>query len=226
LFFYAGLADLDEWLLGKRILPHEFSHHYQWVAEGFPCLIPKGAPKELVPQFAKAREFGPEKGSLYVDNLLVGKDVAYVMKDFSERVADHVCEGILLERGLKEGMLEDYRKDRKHDPAKDLPLITPNANPVIKYLRRLALYDTAEWHSFLQLAYPDDSKLKRTLRRDGKWVVNLNQDYEKADQAFEKIYSISLNTNLSSLKESENMVQYAKTVMRLLGINVRTDEKW
>ena len=43
-FLYSNRAR-EENTFRKRTLLHEFSHHYQWAIDDFPCLIPKGTPE-------------------------------------------------------------------------------------------------------------------------------------------------------------------------------------
>ena len=99
LLCYTGL-DKNHKLFNERILPHELAHHYQWASQGFSCFLPKGTPKELVPQFAKYCEIGPKVGSVYIDSIFLDDDLIMTMKDFSERIADFVCEGILREKRI------------------------------------------------------------------------------------------------------------------------------
>ena len=61
---------------------------------------------------------------------------------------------------------------------------------------------------------------------DKKWNVHLNKKYKKAKHAFNKIYEISLNTDYKTFKEVKNAVDYIKENISLLGIEIRTEEKW
>lgn len=226
IFFYAGRDKKDK-MLSERFLPHEFAHHFQWASEGFPCLLPKGTPKKFLPQFAKCYEIGPKVGSVYVDNIFLDDNLIFLIKDFSERIADFVCEGILKEKGFRKGYLEEYCLDRNRDPAKNFPIqLRPKLATAIRYMRRLALRDAAEWHAILRLAYPNDRTLKKMLDYDRKYVLHLNKKYGKAKRAFKQIYEISLNTDHNSFKNVRNAVRYIKEIMDLLGIIVKTKESW
>jgi len=44
--------------------------------------------------------------------------------------------------------------------------------------------------------------------------------------AFNKIYEISLNTNYNLFKEERSAINHIKKVTNLLGIEIRTKEKW
>jgi len=226
LFYYAGCTK-DRTLLNKRVLPHEFAHYYQWASQGFPCLLPRGIPKEFVPQFAKYGEIGPRTGQVYIDNMFLDDKPFTVIKDFNERISDFVCEGILREKEFnhqyKEGFLEEYREDRNRDPAKGFSIL---GKAVVTYMRRLALRDVAEWHALLHLEGLDDESLQGMLVYDKKWITRKNKKYDKAKKAFNEIYKISLNSDFSSFKHVRNAVSYIKTTTDLLGIEIRTKEKW
>lgn len=224
LFLYSGF-DAKQKLFSERILPHEFAHHYQWVSENFPCFLPKSTPKEFLPQFATTYEIGPKVGSVYIDDISLFDNLITIMNDLSERIADFVCEGILKEKGFGESILEEYLRGRNQDPAKNISIQRETMAP-IRYFRRLALRDVAEWHAMLCLAYPNDQTLKKMLTYDKKWIVKLNKKYDKAKYAFNEIYKISLNTNYTSFKKVRNAISYIKKVTNLLGIKIRTKEKW
>ena len=123
--------------------------------------------------------------------------------------------------------MEEYRKDRNQDPAKNFPIQARSKfTAEIRYMRRLALRDVAEWHAILHLAYPNDQTLQKMLNYDKKWIVHLNKKYDKAKDAFNEIYEISLNTNYNSFKKARNAISYIKEVTNLLGIEIRTKESW
>lgn len=224
IFCYGGYAKNPK-LLSERILPHEFAHHYQLVSQRFPCFLPKGTPKELAPQFARYYEIGPKIGSVYIDSIFLDGKFISLIKDFSERIADFICEGILREKGFREGLSEEYSEiyGDHIDPEKDFPTLT---NAGIQYLRRLSLRDIAEWHALLDLTYPDDQTLKKILAYDKKWIISLNKKFGRAKKAFNEIYNISLNIDFKSFKHIGNAVDYIKKITDLLAIMVRTKEKW
>jgi len=228
LFKYAGY-DMRKELVKKRTLLHEFAHHYQWATLGFPMFLPKGSVevKEMNPQFTKCYGIGPSEANVYIDALLLDHNPISLIKDFSERISDFVCEGTLIEKGLKEGILEEYHKKRRHDPAKDYPALARHKFPVImRYVRRLALFDAAEWHAILKHAYPNDQSFKKDMVYDKKHVIRLNKKYPKAKHAFRKIHEISLTTDYKSFKELKNAVNHIKQALNLLNIEIRTKEKW
>ncbi len=224
-FFYAGHGKSDK-TLSERILPHEFAHHFAWASEGYPFLMPQGTPRHLIPQFADCYEVGPKIGTIYIDNLFLDNNMI-IIKDFFERIADFVCEGILREKGFWKGMLEEYQAMGHQDPAKKYGMLfDPKFKAAVRYARRLALRDVAEWHAILELAYPNDPNLKNRLNYDRKRVLHLNKKFGGAKHAFKKIYEISLGTNHNSFKDVRNAVTYIKEVTDLLGIDIRTKESW
>lgn len=226
-FFYSGLHKGKKKLLNKRLLPHEFAHHYQWTMLGFPVFLYRGIPKEYLPQFAKVSEIGPSQGSIYVDNLPLPEDgVTSFLKDFGERISDLICERILMEKGFREGAFEEYCTERNVDPAFSIQNISKFA-ALVKYMRRLALRDVAEWHAILDMIYPSDfPKLKEICRYDRKQILLLNKDYDKAKYAFRKIYEISSTVDHNSFKETKSAIDYIKEIAELLNINVKTEETW
>lgn len=222
IFYYAGFV-VNSKLLNKRFLPHEFAHHYQLASQRVPAFLPKGTPKELVPQFANYCEIGPKEGAVYIDDALLDTRPIVTIKDFSERIADFVCERILLEKGFVGGILKEYRADRNTDPAKEFYTLS---KAVIRYMRRLNLWDVAEWHATLHLIHPNDQALLKMLTFDKKWIIRLNKKHPRAKKAFDEIYETSLNTNYTSFKNVRTTVSYIKRVMELLGIEIRTKEDW
>lgn len=228
LFKYAGL-NFDRELFEKRLLPHEFAHHYQWESQNFPCLVPKGAPNYYLPQFTKAFEVGPGKGSVYIDNALLIQVPQIVVKDFCERVSDSVCEGILREKGFEEGIMDEYVEQGKHDPAKDyLPQVRagPEDAILVRYVRRLFLLDEAEWNVLLSQAFPKNQALKSRLRNATKLVMKLNKKYIKAKHVFNRVHDVIQETDYRSFKKPEKAVNYIKQVMKLLNVEIRTTESW
>lgn len=228
LFYYAGYKPKKGYkLFNERILPHEFAHHYQWASLEFPILLPKGTPEEYLPQFIRYFEIGPKEGSVYMDGKLFDNNLITLAKDFSERISDFVCERILIERGFKEGALEQYREDRNSDPAEDYPpQVRSKLATEIRYMRRLTLLDAAEWHAILNLIYPNDQTLQNMLSYDKKWVIHLNKKFDRAKKVFNKIYEISLTTNYNSFKNVKNAVSYFKRITNMLGIEIKTQEAW
>ena len=109
-FLYSGYKIEDEKLFYSRIIPHEFAHHYQFTEEGFPCLLLKGIPPVYFPQFATVHEIGPKHCEVYVGNILVKDCLPHFFKDFSERISDFICEGILIAKGFTEGYLKSIVK--------------------------------------------------------------------------------------------------------------------
>lgn len=225
LFKYTGLTIKRE-LFEKRYLPHEFAHHHQFTSQ-YPCFLPKGSPRELFPQFARVREIGPRLGAVYIDNTLLDDKPVMIIKDFCERVADSICEGIIIEKGFAEGILDEYKEKRCQDPAKNYPRQLRSQIAVeIRYMRRLVLLDAAEWNAILSKIYRGDMAVKRLLVYEKKWAIHLNKRYSKAKHAFKKIREILLKTDFRSFKEEKNTVGYIKRVMTLLGIRIRTKESW
>lgn len=228
LFKYASY-DMSKEIVKKRTLFHEFAHHYQWTALGFPMFLPKGSVevREMNPQFTKCYGIGPLEANVYIDALLLAHNPIFLIKDFSERISDFVCEGILIEKRLKEGILEEYQKERGHDPAKDYPALARHKFPVMmRYARRLALFDDAEWQAILKHAHPNYQSFKKDMVYGKKHVIRLNKKYPKAKHAFRKIHEISLTTDYKSFKELKNAVNHIKQALNLLNIEMRTKEKW
>jgi hypothetical protein len=222
---YSGLKDKNSELFFSRLLPHEFAHHYQLVEADFPLLLPRGAPSDLHPQFALSAEIGPLECDILVDALLLTEARIHFFKDFSERISDFVCEGILVSNGFTEGMFDEYLEIDTASPIKDIPRDFPSYRATIKYLSRLALRDEAEWHALLKSIYGTDftnSKLQLNKKR----VLKLNKDLADRKQIFRKIFDISLKTNYHDFRRKEKAVDYIKRVSNLLNIEVRTIEKW
>lgn len=228
LFKYAGF-NMNEKSRKKRVLFHEFAHHYQWTTSNFPCFLPKGVTevKEMVPQFTEYHGIGPLKAEVYVDAFLLDDTPISVMKDFCERISDFVCEGILIEKGLEEGILEEYRKGMLNNPEEIYPaFIRPKFAVMMRYLKRLALFDIAEWQAILKHAYPNDQSLHRDIVLGKKHVIHLNKRYTKAKYAFKKLHELSLATDYKSFKELKNVVNHIKQVLNLLNIEIKTKENW
>jgi hypothetical protein len=222
---YSGLKDKDDDLFSSRLLPHEFAHHYQLVAGNFPLLLPRGAPPEFLPQFALSDEIGPLEGEIMVDGMLLTGGRIHFFKDFSERISDFVCEGILISNGFTKGLLEEYSKLDLASPTKDIPRDYPNYSATVRYLSRLALRDEAEWHALIKSIYGPNF-VNSKLQLNKKRVLKLNKDLVDRKQAFGKVFDISLKTDYNDFKEKEKAVDYIKKVSSLLNIEVKTKEKW
>jgi len=228
LFKYAGY-DMSKELFKKRVLLHEFAHHYQWATLGFPCFLPKCIieAKKVTPQFTKYYGIGPLEAKVYIDAFLLADTPIYVMKDFCERISDFVCEGILIEKGLKEGILEEYREQIGHDPEKDYPVLARHEFPMaMRYVKRMALFDVAEWQAKLRHAYPNGQSFQKDMVFGKKHVIRLNKKYAKAKYAFRKLHELSLTTDYRSFKELKNVVNHIKQVLNLLNIEIKTKEIW
>jgi hypothetical protein len=222
-FFYAGVVEKLKALFKDRILPHEFAHHYQFAYGDFPCMLGKGVPENLFPQFAKSNPIGPESGQVYIDNLLVKDCRLSLFKDLTERISDTICEGMLRERGFCQGILEQYRTDRNIDPGRGLP---PSQQPAIRYFRRLSLWDVAEWHAILRFVYPNDQAVKSMSSQDRRFAIRLNKEFDRAKNAFKAVYDLCLKTDYNTFKEVKNCIDYMKEIMRFLNIELRTDQIW
>jgi hypothetical protein len=222
---YSGLKEKDTELFSCRLLPHEFAHHYQLVAESFPKLLPRGAPLDFFPQFAIGHEIGPLKGDIFVDGLLLTHGRISFFADFSERISDFVCEGILINNGFTKGLVDEYSKIDLLSPVMNIPRDYPNYNAIARYMNRLALRDEAEWHALLKSIYGttfSNNKMQYNKRQ----FLKLNKDLPNRKQAFEAIFNISLKTDYTDFKEPKKVVDYIKEVSNLLNIEVRTNEKW
>lgn len=222
-FYYAGVAEKKKALFKNRILPHEFAHHYQFAYGDFPYMLGKGHSENLFPQFAKSNYIGPESGEVYVDNLLVKDSRLSLLKDLMERISDTICEGMLREKGFCQGILEEYRAGRNVDPKRGRPGSQQSA---IRYVRRLGLWDVAEWHEILGLVYPNDQDVKSMLSHDRRFVIRLNKEFDGAKKAFKAVYDLCLKTDYNTFKEVKNCIDYMKEIMGFLNIELRTDQIW
>jgi hypothetical protein len=222
-FYYTGVAEKRKAVFKNRILPHEFAHHYQFAFGDFPYMLGKGLPENLFPQFAKSNYIGPESGEVYVDNLLVKDCRLFLLKDLSERISDTICEGMLLEKGFCQGILEQYRAGRNIDPRRRFP---PSQQSAIRYARRLAFWDVAEWHEILGLVYPKDHDVKSMLSHDRRFAIRLNKEFDGAKNAFKAVYDLCLKTDYNTFKEVKNCIDYMKEIMRFLNIELRIDQIW
>jgi hypothetical protein len=209
----------------ERLLPHEFAHHYQWQTERFPFIEPKGCPKEQVPQFADCYDFGPEKGTVYVDETLLDEGCYPTLKDFIERVSDHICEMILKQKGFWKGILNEYKAGRIGDPAAEK--YVPYSSEVLKkYVRRLALFDAAEWEAMLATAFPDEQNVNNLLRSEKEKILQLNRGFQNAKGAYDTITNLISKTDYLSLKDVSKMIAFIKKGMKLLNIDIKTTESW
>lgn len=226
-FLYSGHKIKDEELFNCRVIPHEFAHHYQFTEANFPCLLPHGVPHVYRPQFALVHEIGPKIGEIYVGNLLLKDGLLSFFKDFSERISDFVCEGILIEKGFTEGLLEEYREIAKNDLTKVISMSDPNYRAAIRYVRKLALRDEAEWQSLIHSIFAGKlDSLQGELMYNMKRVLKLNGDYAGRKRAFREIYNISTEMNYESFREASVAVDYIKQISSLLNIEIRTKENW
>jgi len=224
-FLYSGKSQAESNLFRKRTLPHEFAHHFQWAAAGFPCLLPKSTPEGLLPQFAKFHAVGPKIGSVYIDGALIENFLITVIKDFSERISDFICDSLLLEKGVTEGFMDEYKTLRNRDPAKAFPIQARSIAPLhIRYSRRLCLRDVAEWQAFLHSYCDRDPDVKNMMDYDKRWVIRLNKDFVNSKDSFNRIYEITRTTDYNSFKEVTKATDYLRQVMHLLNIGINTDE--
>jgi hypothetical protein len=208
----------------KHTLAHEYAHHMQFTQEGFPYLVPKGA-HIVSPSFVNPCEIGPMTGSVYIDSLSF-PSLEALIQDSNERVSDVVCEGLLREKKLVYDFLESYKHEMtvQEDPA-TLPIYRGAPN-LKRYVRRLALRDSAEWGAAVQLAYPEKQEAKKTTLRDRKYAIRLNNKYPNASWAHDQILSLCINTDFRSFRIPKNAEDYTKKVMNLLNIRIKTSEKW
>ena len=180
IYRYAGYR-YPHSLFRARILPHEFAHHHQFAEEKMPCVLPKDTPQEYWPQFTTAYEVGPRMGRVYIDDSLLDQNTIALITDLRERIADLICERILIGKGYTHGMKEQFHIER----GRGLPPLF--AKQLGQYVRRLALYDAAQWHAVLQICHPRDRSLRRQLAREKKRVLLLNE-YSGAEQRHTRGY--------------------------------------
>jgi hypothetical protein len=206
-------------------LPHEFAHHYQWQTEHFPLIVPRGCPKELLPQFADCCEVGPGKGEVYIDGLLLDEDSVDTFHDFNERASDYICERLLRQKGFTKGILDKYKSGIIADPAsKDqAPYLSELGR---RYVRRLALYDSAERDDMFTSLFPDNQDVTDILRKERDRVIRLNTVSATAEAAYDAIVDMLRGTDYLSLKNVPTLVSFIKSTMKLLDIEIRTREPW
>jgi hypothetical protein len=222
---YSGYKQVDNKTFSCRMLPHEFAHHYQLVDEGFPCILPRNTPHEYFPSFANTFEIGPQKGNIFVDNLLLVEGLSSFFKDFAERAADTVCEGILIKNGYTEFLSNEYLSLASVDPAKNYPQSIPDFNAIAKYTRRLSLRDEAEWHALLNSVYGSAAPLNQ-MQQKKRQVLNINRDLIGRKHIFNQINEISMRINYIDFKNPHKVIEYVKQISELLNLRVKTEENW
>lgn len=224
IFLYAHFQRKPK-VLQERLLPHEFAHYYQWQTERFPFLVLKGCPKELVPQFADCYDFGPEKGLVYVDETLVDENCFLTLRDFIERESDYICEMILKQKGFWKGILNEYKAGRIEDPAVSKWALYLNEAQK-KYVRRLAMYDAAEWEAMLSTAFAAEPTVQTLLRVEKEKMLHLNRDFGNVKTSYDAITHMILRTDYLSLKDVSKMIEFLKNGMKILNISIKTTESW
>lgn len=66
-----------------------------------------------------------------------------------------------------------------------------------------------------------------TEEKDRLFKRNLKyKEFENPENAFQRIYESSLNREYDFFKQPENASNYIKETMKLLGIEIKTDENW
>lgn len=217
--------------LGKEFkdhtLPHEYAHHYQFASAGFPAYFSKATPKEQHIQFAKTIQIGPAKGSILIDKSYFTDNVELVIKDFSERIADFICEEIIWEKGFKDGIIEEFLSDKRQDPAITMPSIVKTQNPkIVTYARRLGIFDIAVWDAKLSKRFKNNPELQRMLRKEKRRVIKLNKKLDKPKSKLTSIRDMILRTNYKSFKQINKTIGFIKNTMNSLSIEIQSDETW
>lgn len=214
--------------------PHEFAHHYQWTTDGFPLLIPKGAPIKTVPPYVNSFRFGPKIGTAVLDGYpLPTIDVHIFLKDIYERISDLICERLLIEKNYKKGFLELYKRERKKPIPlfEELPLIQKMmgdqyAEDYVRYVHRLMLLDAIQIQACVELTNLKTPSLTKMFREDKQKVILLNEGFPTASQVFEKLLSMFLKVDYRMFRDPKVTVQYIKTVYHMLNFQIKTSEKW
>jgi hypothetical protein len=215
----------DNRLLSCRLLPHEYAHHFQFSKESFPCILPKGIPSELYPEFTVNYSIGPATGRISIDNDLVDVSPQVLFKDLTERISDFICEKILLEKGYTEMLIDEYRIDCSHNLLQRFAHISL-PETLKKYIRRLALFDEANWQSILNQLFPDNILLKNELKRCENRILRINKDYKKRRRAFNELHELFYYANYRGFKKLDAVVDCTRKILIYLGIKVISDEKW
>jgi len=214
---FVSSSSLQRLKTSRHLLPHEYAHHIECAHAGFPHYIHKDDPPVWVPSFFEPCEIGPNRGVPYIDNIHIPDfDYDLIIRDSCERISDLIVEGILREKNLSNSYLDLYKELRFKEPA---ILISPTS---IRYIRRLALRDSAEYSACLQLAFPK-CDLTRIISPKKKHSIQLNKKYlskSKVRSIFKDIFELCKNTDFNLFKNPEKADNYTKTILNLLKIKI------
>jgi hypothetical protein len=196
------------------ILAHEYAHHFQVANAGFPFYFFRskyetGEP----PSFVKPYEIGSLVKEALLDNVRLPEGT--VIEDSLERIGDIICEGILRERRIPSAIEDLYKMDVT---GPDPPLILKK-EILKRYVYRLVLRDLAEWGALIQLALP---QIASTLAHIGKEKAHrLNKNHLNANQAYEAVFNLCLETDFNSFRKPTNMIAYTHKVFNILKIKLK-----